>query len=109
MKKLLPLGIAIALLISACNDDQSNEDQSKTVDKNGSVEVSLSTKHLDSLKDLLTTHYTIWRKGVMVKQYDKTDTLPSLGKMLPENDDNNSNNSFAQLIPRDYEFFVTIK
>lgn len=104
MRKLLSLSVALAILVSACNDD-NNEDQSKTVDKTGSIEVSLSTKHLDSLKDVLITHYTVWRQGVMVKQYDKTDTLPSLGLTLAEDESNDINKT----IPRDYEFFVTVK
>jgi len=105
MKQLLPLGIALVLLISACND-QSNEDQSKTLDKTASIEVALSTKHLDSLKDILTTHYKVWRHGIVVKEYSKTDTLPSLGKMVADGDDEHTG---TQIIPRDYEFYVTVK
>jgi uncharacterized lipoprotein len=67
MKLFLPFGFALILLLSACDDNNASEDQAKEVDKKGSIEVSLSTKHIDSLKDLLTTHYTVWRKGVMVR------------------------------------------
>src|ERR1700712_5158617 len=88
MKLFLPFGFALILLLSAC-DDNNNEDQAKQVDKKGSIEVSLSTAHLDSLKDLLTTHYTVWLKGVRVREFDKKDTVPSLGAFTTEGENDN--------------------
>jgi hypothetical protein len=105
MKLLLPFCFALILLLSAC--DQNN-DQAKQVDKNGSIEVSLSISHIDSLKDLLTTHYTVWRKGVMVREFDKKDTVPSLGEFTTEGENDNGDTKNVN-VKKDYEFFVTVK
>jgi hypothetical protein len=105
MKIFLPLGFVLIMLLAACND---NEDQAKQVDKNGSIEVSLSTAHIDSLKDLLTTHYTVWRKGVKVREFDKKDTVPSLGTITTAGENDNGDTKDVT-VKKDYEFFVTVK
>jgi hypothetical protein len=105
MKLFLPVACAFLLLLSACDD---NNDQTKQLDRSGSIEVSLSTAHIDSLKDLLTTHYTVWRKGVIVRQFDKKDTVPSLGQFTTEGENDNGDNKDVT-VKKDYEFFVTVK
>lgn len=105
MKLLLSIGFILTLLLNACNN---NEDQAKQVDKNGSIEVSLSTSHIDSLKDLLTTHYTVWRKGLKVREFDKKDTVPSLDTFTTEGENDNGDTRDVR-VKRDYEFFVTVK
>jgi hypothetical protein len=107
MKLFLPFAFALILLLSAC-DDNKNEDQAKEVDKKGSIEVSLSTAHIDSLKDLLTTHYIVWRKGVRVREFDKKDTVPSLGTLNTEGENDNGDTKIVT-VKKDYEFFVTVK
>ncbi|MDB5125330.1 MAG: hypothetical protein JWP94_3459 [Mucilaginibacter sp.] len=106
MKLLFLLGFAFILLFCACNNE--NSDQVKQVDKNGSIEVSLSTAHIDSAKDLLTTHYTVWRKGVKVREFDKKDTVPSLGQFTTEGENDNGDIKDVN-VKKDYEFFVTVK
>jgi hypothetical protein len=106
MKLYLPFVFALALFISACDDN--NEDQAKTVDKNGSVEVALSTKHIDSLKDELTTHYTVWRRGSIVREFTKRDTVPGLETFKTEGEDDAGNTQDLK-VKKDYEFFVTVK
>ncbi len=106
MKSLLLFGFISVLLLSSCKNE--NEDQVKQVDKNGSIEVSLSTAHIDSLKDLLTTHYTVWRKGIKVREFDKKDTVPSLGQFTTEGENDNGDTQNVK-VKKDYEFFVTVK
>jgi hypothetical protein len=105
MKYYLPIAFALIMLLSACDE---NEDQVKTVNKNGGIEVSLSTAHIDSLKDLLTTHYIVWRKGVKVREFDKKDTVPSLGKFTTEGENDNGDTQDVT-VKKDYEFYVTVK
>jgi len=105
MKKLLPFAFALCLLICSCDD---NDDKAKEVDKKGSIEVSLSTNHIDSLKDLVITHYTVWRKGVMVREFSVKDTIPSLGLTTTEGENDNGDTK-NMVIPKDYDFFVTVK
>ena len=106
MKSFLFSGFVLILLLSSCNNE--NEDQVKQVDKNGGIEVSLSTQHIDSLKDLLTTHYIIWRKGTKVQEFDKRDTVPSLGQFITEGEKDNGDTQDVR-VKKDYEFFVTVK
>ena len=106
MKLFLPLALVLLLFLSACDDDTN--DQAKQVDRNGSIEVSLSTAHIDSAKDLLTTHYKVWRKGIIVREFDKKDTVPSLGKFATEGENDNGDTQNVT-VKKDYEFFVTVK
>jgi hypothetical protein len=106
MKKLLPFCFAGLLLLSACDDN--DDDQAKTVDKHGSIEVALSTRHIDSLKDEITTHYTVWRRGSIVREFNKRDTVPGLESFKTEGEDDNGNTQDVK-VKKDYEFFVTVK
>ncbi len=83
MKPYLPIVFVFILFISSCKD---NEDEVKTVNKNGGIEVLLSTKHIDSLRDQLTTHYRVWRRGILVKEFDKKDTVQSLGSFYADDE-----------------------
>ncbi|CAN5461506.1 hypothetical protein BH09BAC6_BH09BAC6_26630 [soil metagenome] len=105
MKQRLPLAFVLTLLLSACDN---NEDHVKNIDKDGGIEVSLSTRHLDSLKDLLTTHYTVWRKGAKVREFDKRDTIPSLENFTTEAENDNGTTQDIK-VKKDYTFFVTVK
>ena len=105
MKFFLLPAVTIVLLLTACDD---HSDKVTTVDKNGGIEVSLSTAHLNTAKDLLTTHYTVWDKGIKVKEFDKRDTIPALGMATTEGEDDNGNNQDIT-VKKDYEFYVTVK
>jgi hypothetical protein len=107
MKLFLPCAFALLLFLSACDND-NNEDQAKQVDKQGSIEVSLSTAHIDSLRDQLTTHYIVWRKGARIREFDKKDTVPSLGAFTTEGENDNGDTKNVK-VKKDYEFFVTVK
>jgi len=105
MKNLLPFAVLLCLLITSCSDD---DDKAKEVDKKGAIEVTLSTTHIDSLKDLVTTHYIVWRKGITVREFDVKDTIPSLGVTTTEGENDNGDTK-NMVVPKDYDFFVTIK
>jgi hypothetical protein len=105
MKLFLPLGLVLVLFFSACDD---NDDQVKAVNKDGGIEVTLSTSHIDSLKDLLTTHYTVWHQGAKVREFNKTDTVPSLGSIHTDGENDNGDTQDIK-VKRDYEFYVTVK
>jgi len=106
MKFFLLPAVAIVLFLAACDDDHS--DKVTTVNKNGGIEISLSTTHLDTTKDLLTTHYIVWSKGVKIKESDKRDTIPALDMITTEAEDDNGNTKDVAL-KKDYEFYVTVK
>jgi len=108
MKPLLSAAFILCLFLAACDDDNNDDSKAKEVDKNGSIEVSLSTQHIDSLKDVLTTHYIVWNKGAKIKEYDVRDTIPTLGAAQTEVENDNGDTQDAK-IPKDYDFFVTVK
>lgn len=106
MKKILPAAFVLCLLLASCDDD--GDDKAKVVDTKGSIAVTLSTQHIDSLKDLVTTHYVVWKQGAKIKEFDVKDTIPSLGKGTTEGEDDNGNTQ-NMVVPKDYDFFVTVK
>ena len=105
MKYFLPFGFVVILFLSACDD---NEDKVAQIDKKGGIEVTLSTRHLDSLKDMLTTHYKVWDRGTIVREFDKNDTIPALGTMTTEGENDNGDTQDIN-VRKDYEFYVTVK
>jgi hypothetical protein len=105
MKPLLYSALSLCLLLSACEDDDS---KATVVDTKGSVAVTLSTMHLNSAKDVMTTHYVVWRYGNKVKEFDVRDTIPSLGLATTEGEDDNGNTE-DMVVPKDYDFFITVK
>ena len=107
MKAILPAVLLSCLFLSACDGDD-DDSKAKTVDKTGSVEVTISSSHLDSLKDQLNTHYIVWNKGIKVKEFDVRDTVPSLGNANTEAE-NDSGDTKNINVRKDYDFFVTVK
>jgi len=105
MKSLLFTTLIICLFITACDDDDSKATE---VNKKGSIEVTLSTTHIDSLKDLIITHYVAWKQGAKIKEWDVKDTVQSLGIATTEGEDDNGNTK-QMALPKDYDFFVTVK
>jgi len=88
-------------------EPQQNEDVVKQPNHDGSVETVLSVTHERDF-DLLTTKHTIWVKGIAVKTIIKNDTLENLGSTTQEAEDNNGNTKTVA-IPKDYEFYITVK
>ncbi len=105
MKFFLLPALAIILLLTACDD---HSDKVTAIDRNGGIEVSLSTTHLNATNDLLTTHYIVWNKGVKTKEFDKRDTIPALETATTEGEDDNGNTEDVTA-KKDYEFYVTVK
>jgi hypothetical protein len=107
MKLILTVALSACMFLSACSSDD-DDSKAKTVDKTGSVEVTLSSSHLDSLKDQVTTHYIVWNKGLKVKEFDVRDTVPSLGNTNTEAESDSGQTKNIN-VRKDYDFFVTVK
>lgn len=101
------LFLPLLTLNFACGEDTEAAAE-RTLDKQGSVEVTLATAHLDSLQDVLTTVTTIYAKGATVRTITRHDTIPSLGKTAQEAENENGDTQTVT-VPKDYEIFVTLK
>jgi hypothetical protein len=99
--------MAIAGFLSSCQDEK-NEDLTQTVNKNGSVETSVTVQHLDSLSDILVTKHAVWYKGSINKTFEHRDTVPALGleKTVVEDNYGYDKNVEAK---KEYEIFITVK
>jgi len=104
MKQYISI-LAASMLLIACNEGK--EDVVKQPTKDGSIEALLTTKH-EAGYDIMTTQYKVWVKGKVAKLISKTDTIPSLGNTTEEGEDNDGNTQDL-VVPKDYEFFITVK
>lgn len=106
MKKLLlmPVTLAAILSLQSCG----NEDETREVNKEGAIESELNVIHLNDSLDVLTTTHTIWVAGNQKKQIVHKDTIPSLG-IVNTDAENNEGVSVKVPVKKDYEFYVTVK
>jgi hypothetical protein len=103
MKKIAGV-LFLSVLFCAC----SNDDKTKDISKDGSVETVMSVEHFGNDKDILITKHKVWIKNQLYKEYVYTDTIPSLGITNTEGEDENGN---TQTLPlkKEYEIYITVK
>jgi hypothetical protein len=101
MKKSV-LAVCIASIVMACNSEK--EDLVQEVPKNGTIESNVTVTHLDANFDVLQTTYKVNKSGYQSQFITHTDTIPSLGTKLMEDENQNH-----QIIQEDYDIFITIK
>jgi hypothetical protein len=100
MKKI-GIVLMLAALIGCDNDEEKTV---VAVNKNGGIETSMETVHLNDSMDIIRTHYFVHKEGNIVKSITHLDTIPGLGNTIEE--DSLANSKF---IKKDYEIFITIK
>ena len=113
MKQIAPcisiLFFFVIFSFSSCKEEEkSNEDLTNTVNKNGSVETSVTIQHLDSLNDILVTKHKVWHAGNISKDISYSDTIPALG-MENKSVKNSVGESQQAEVKKDYEIFITVK
>ncbi|MDP4267417.1 MAG: hypothetical protein Q8880_08280 [Bacteroidota bacterium] len=115
MYKLL-FTIAVLIFLSSCSSDEAPI-KVKTIDKTGSVEMKLEVKHLKD-KDLLCINYYVWYNNKIVKIRKVYDTVPQLpltttviSETVKNNEDEEEETEISKTvsIPKNYQFFVTLK
>lgn len=93
-----------SFLIVSCDDDKPVTE----LTKDQSIEITFNTKSLSDTAVLLTTKKNIYLKGVLAKSISNTDTLPFPG-MKSETIEDENGNSKSVTMPKEYEFFITVK
>ncbi len=99
--------LSLLLTFGSCKEEEK-EDLVNTVNKNGSIETSVSVAHLDSLNDILTTKHVVWSKGNMFKTIETKDTIPALG-MTNVEAENEAGETKNLTVKQAYEIFITVK
>lgn len=109
MKQTLPAFISIAtiaILLTACSDEK--DDITNDVNKEGSVETSVSVQHLSDSTDVLITKHTIWSKNNLHREVFYHDTIPALG-YTSTNAENEDGDTKHVNVKKDYEVYITVK
>jgi len=111
MKQTITLffgGLLLCSFILFSCKDKDNEDLTNAVNKNGSVESSVTVDHLDSVNDILVTKHTVWYKGNTYKTIEYRDTVPALG-IENTTAENSEGDTKSVQVKKDYEIFITVK
>jgi hypothetical protein len=103
---LLSLFILTAITFTSCKEEQ--EDITHEINKDGSVETSVTVEHLDNKNDLLVTKHIVWNHNAEYKTIYARDTIPALGieHTVAENSDEETK---PVSVKKDYEIFITVK
>jgi uncharacterized membrane protein YfhO len=107
-KKILTGVLLSATIIFSSCEDEKNEDLTQSVNKNGSVETSVTVEHLDSVNDILVTKHAVWYKGSINKTFEHRDTVPALGSEKTDVKDDFGNDKNVES-KKEYEIFITVK
>ena len=103
--KLLILASTI-ILITSCKEEK--DDVTNEINKEGSVESSVTVEHFTDSTDVLITKHIIWSKLNFRKEVYYRDTIPALGftNTEAENQDGDTKNVSVK---KDYEVYITVK
>ncbi len=109
MKKYITTSLLLAatIFVTSCKEDEE-KDLVNEVNKNGSIETSVSVNHLDSTHDLLVTKHIVWTNGNTSKTIINSDTIPALGSEMVEAEDEKGEAKNA-IAKKGYEIFITVK
>jgi hypothetical protein len=84
--------ITVVCLIAYTASLSSSEDNTQSLDRNGSIETGVSVVHADSAHDVILTNHRVWLHDSVYKLISYRDTVPALDS-----------------IRKDYQIFITLK
>ena len=101
---------AVLLIVFFANRQQSpsDEDQGRTLEKDGSVETGISVQHADSTHDVILTSHKVWIKNNEYATIIHRDTIPALDSLTTTAENDNGDTRQARL-KKDYQIFITVK
>src|ERR1700755_498874 len=94
--------VALIALLFSCNS--KNEDETNTVDHNGSVETAISVDHADSTHDVILTRHKVWVGNKEYATVEHRDTVPALG-MISTEGESSSGDTKTLSVKKDYQIF----
>ena len=109
MKKILTFCF-LAFLFASCNEDKVEQ----PVKPDGSKDIvyTITNKQVD-LNTILTTKCVVKKSGIVVKEFTRIDTLPTLGYIgIEEEVYDNENDEYTypiKYIPNSYKLFINTK
>ncbi len=92
------------LFVVACSD---KEPAVTSVKRDKAIEVTFETQKLGDTAVLLLTRQNVYVKCKLVRSQIKRDTLPALGDSLQTVGEDEDQKTVR--MPKEYEFFVTVK
>ena len=104
MKKYL-LVLFSAFYITSCSD---KEPAVTSVKRDKAIEVTFETQKLGDTAVVLLTHQNVYVKGNLIRSQIKRDTLPALGDSIQTVGEDEADQKAVKM-PKEYEFFVTVK
>ena len=84
--------ITVVCLIAYTASLSSSQDNTQSLDRNGSIETGVSVVHADSTHDVILTNHRIWLHDSVYRIVSYRDTIPALDS-----------------IKKDYQIFITLK
>lgn len=99
--------LALLCTISLVYGCSSKEPAVASLKKDKTIEVTFETQRLGDTSVVLLTHQNVYIKGNLVKTVLKRDTLPALGDSIQTVEEDGNEKQVR--LPKEYEFFVTVK
>jgi hypothetical protein len=100
--------LGIIYLVNWRGTSDAGEDQGKTLDKDGSVETSISVEHADSTHDIILTSHKVWIGNKQYAVIVHRDTVPGLDSLTTTAGNDNGNSTQVR-VKKDYQLFITVK
>lgn len=93
----------LMVVLTACGQKESATTQN--LSKENSMEVVVTTKHLNEKYDVIKTTRRIYLQNKLIKESSSFDTIPALGKAKLYNEDTQK----FEFVQKDYDIFVTVQ
>lgn len=94
---------AILTLVGAgCGEESAT---TRNLSKENSVEIVVSTKHINEKYDLIKTTRRVYLENKLIKESSSFDTVPALGRTQVQDEEDNQ----VKIVQKDYDIFVTVQ
>src|SRR5258708_32620486 len=99
--------LVVVYMANRPDTTSENEDQGKTLEKDGSVVKAISVQHADSTHDIILTSHKVWIKNSEYATIVHRDTIPSLDSLTTTAENSNGDTQQVRL-KKDYQIFFSV-